>query len=376
MKTNRIFQRIFVTLLSLLLVLTPALSASAAETAATQAPTLAVYYLNVGQGDAAVIQCGGQTMMIDGGTADYSRYIYSWLQQHGITNIDYMIATHSDADHVGGLAAALNYATVGTAYCSTTVGDTRAFNSFVKYLAAQGKTITVPTAGTAFTLGTAVVQILGPISIHDGGNDSSIVTKVTFGNTSFLFTGDAEATEESELVASGFDLTSTVLKVGHHGSDTSTSYTFLRAVNPQYAVISVGAGNAYGHPTENTLSKLRDAGVATYRTDMQGAITAISNGMAVAFVPEMNATADTLAGAGAGQNSTSSVTSASVIGAATSNAIANVGTTYVLNTNSHKFHYASCKYAQQISAKNRQDVSWSRDQITAQGYKACKVCKP
>lgn len=347
----------------------------------TETPTLTVYYLDVGQGDAAVIQCGGQTMMIDGGIPKRSDYIYSWLRQHNITYIDYMIATHADADHVGGLSGALHYATVGTAYCSTTVGDTDAFKDFVNSLAAQGKNITVPVAGTSFMLGTAVVQILGPISMRDGGNDSSIVTKVSFGDTSFLFTGDAEATEEKELLASGYDLSSTVLKVGHHGSDTSTSYTFLRTVNPQYAVISVGTGNDYGHPTENTLSRLRDAGVTTYRTDMQGTITAISNGVAVAFATERNQTVDTLADAGAGQMSTSSVAKASVIGAATSatiadTALANTDVTYVLNTRTKKIHEIWCDDIKKMSAKNRQDANQTLEQIIAQDYSTCGHCFP
>lgn len=125
---------------------------------------------------------------------------------------------------------------------------------------------------------------------------------MSFGATSFLFTGDAERAEEQDLLNAGVNLQSTVLKVGHHGSDTSTSYPFLRAVAPQYAVISVGAGNSYGHPTEAVLSRLRDAGVTTFRTDMQGEITAVSDGQTINFSTAKNATAETLANAGAGQN--------------------------------------------------------------------------
>lgn len=362
-----------------------------------QAGTLTVTWLDVGQGDAAVIQCGGQSMLIDGGKPEKSSYIYAWLQQHGLSYLDVIVATHVDADHIGGLSGALNYASVGTAYCPETTGTTETFQSFVKYLAQRGKQITVPTAGETFALGGAQVQILGPLHRAEDSNDNSIVLKVSFGATSFFFTGDAERAEEQDLLNAGVNLQSTVLKVGHHGSDTSTSYPFLRAVAPQYAVISVGAGNSYGHPTEAVLSRLRDAGVTTFRTDMQGEITAVSDGQTVNFSTAKNATAETLANAGAGQNAgqtggASSVAQNAGSGALTAAAIASVnagggnadgaagaGTTagsYVLNTNSHKFHLPSCSSVDTISPKNRKDVNESRKQIIREGYAPCKRCNP
>lgn len=332
------------------------------NTGAAQAGTLTVTWLDVGQGDAAVIQCGGQTMLIDGGKPEKSSYIYAWLQQHGLSYLDVIVATHVDADHIGGLSGALNYASVGTAYCPVTTGTTETFQSFVKYLAQRGKQITVPTAGETFALGGAQVQILGPLHSAEDSNDNSIVLKVSFGATSFLFTGDAERAEEQDLLNAGVNLQSTVLKVGHHGSDTSTSYPFLRAVAPQYAVISVGAGNSYGHPTEAVLSRLRDAGVTTFRTDMQGEITAVSDGQMVNFSVAKNAAAETLANAGAGQN-------AGQAGGGTS-------ASYVLNTNTHKFHLPGCPSVETISPKNRKDVNESREQIISEGYAPCKRCNP
>ena len=326
----------------------------AENTGTAQAGTLTVTWLDVGQGDAAVIQCGGQSMLIDGGKPEKSSYIYAWLQQHGLSYLDVIVATHVDADHIGGLSGALNYASVGTAYCPETTGTTETFQSFVKYLAQQGKQITVPTEGETFALGGAQVQILGPLHCAEDSNDNSIVLKVSFGATSFLFTGDAERAEEQDLLNAGVNLQSTVLKVGHHGSDTSTSYPFLRAVAPQYAVISVGAGNSYGHPTEAVLSRLRDAGVTTFRTDMQGEITAVSDGQTINFSTAKNAAAETLANAGAGQNAGS----------------------YVLNTNSHKFHVPGCPSVDTISPKNRKDVNESREQIIREGYAPCKRCNP
>lgn len=337
-------------------------SQATGNTGTSQAGTLTVTWLDVGQGDAAVIQCGGQTMLIDGGKPEKSSYIYAWLQQHGLSYLDVIVATHVDADHIGGLSGALNYASVGTAYCPVTTGTTETFQSFVKYLAKRDRSITVPTAGETFALGGAQVQILGPLHSAEDSNDNSIVLKLSFGATSFLFTGDAERTEEQDLLNAGVNLQSTVLKVGHHGSDTSTSYPFLRAVAPQYAVISVGAGNSYGHPTEAVLSRLRDAGVTTFRTDLQGEITAVSDGQTVNFSAAKNAAAETLANAGAGQNAgqADSATSAS----------------YVLNTNKHKFHLPSCPSVETISPKNRKDVNESREQIISEGYTPCKRCNP
>ena len=333
------------------------------NTGIAQAGTLTVTWLDVGQGDAAVIQCGGQSMLIDGGKPEKSSYIYAWLQQHGLSYLDVIVATHVDADHIGGLSGALNYASVGTAYCPETTGTTETFQSFVKYLAQRGKQITVPTAGETFALGGAQIQILGPLHRAEDSNDNSIVLKVSFGATSFLFTGDADRAEEQDLLNSGVNLQSTVLKVGHHGSDTSTSYPFLRAVAPQYAVISVGAGNSYGHPTEAVLSRLRDAGVTTFRTDMQGEITAVSDGQTINFSTAKNAVAIASANAGGGN----------------ADGAAGAGTTagsYVLNTNSHKFHLPSCSSVETISPKNRKDVNESREQIISEGYAPCKRCNP
>lgn len=356
---------------------TASVSQSAKSSSGEQKELLTVTFLDVGQGDASVLQCGGQTMMIDGGKAKASSYIYSWLKKNQISYLDVMVATHTDADHIGGLPGALNYAKVGTAYCPVTSGTTKTFQSFVRYLKKQGKSITVPEAGDEFSLGGAQVRILGPLDPQAEGNNSSIVLKVTFGDTSFLFTGDAEREEEQELLESGYDLESTVLKVGHHGSDTSTSYLFLRTVNPQYAVISVGASNTYGHPTEAVLSRLRDADVKTCRTDLQGTITAVSDGKKVTFQTERNADINTLGNAGPGQKDETGQKNKAV--SSTGKAAASDSSaekTYVLNTNTHKFHDPDCSSVSQMKEKNKRIVTESRDQIIADGYDPCGRCHP
>ncbi len=341
----------------------------------TQAPetlpegsTFEVHFIDVGQADAALVRCDGEAMLIDGGNAEDSSLIFSYLKNLGQDHLDYIVCTHAHEDHVGGLAGALNYATADAALCPVTSYDSRAFESFVKYLGRQGVSITVPAAGDTFSLGSASVQVLGPVSASDEPNNTSIVLRIVYGETSFLFTGDAEREEEQEILDTGRELASTVLKVGHHGSDTSTSYPFLREIMPAYAVISVGQDNSYGHPTEDTLSRLRDAGVKVYRTDMQGDVICTSDGESVSFSVERNADADTLSGAGAGGQQ---APAPSAPGAAVP-----AGTSYVLNTNSHKFHYPSCPSVDDMSAKNKQFFTGTRDEVIAMGYSPCGRCNP
>ena len=246
-------------------------------------------FLDVGEADSTLVRCDGHYMLIDGGNPGSSSFLYAYLQQNGIDYIDYMVCTHAHEDHVGGLAGALNYAKVGTAYAPVTEYDTRAFNSFVKYLGEQEKSITIPAAGDTFMLGNARVQIVGPVDMSlagDNANNTSIVVHITYGNTTFLITGDAEEIEEQSIVDAGYDIKSMVLRVGHHGSYTSTSERFLRAVAPEYCVISVGKDNAYDHPHDQVLNRIAGYGAEVYRTDLNGDITCISDGETVRFSME------------------------------------------------------------------------------------------
>ena len=314
-----------------------------------------IHFIDVGQGDCSLILCDGKAMLIDGGESSESSKVYAYLKAHGIDYLDYMVATHAHSDHIGGLSGALNYASIGTAYCSVTEYDSKTFSSMVKYLNNQGCKITVPVAGDTFSLGSATVQILGPQIAYDDPNDMSIVLKITYGETSFLFTGDAERTAEADILDAGYDLSSTVLKVGHHGSDTSTSYPFLREIMPEYAVIQVGKDNSYGHPTEDTLSRLRDADVKVYRNDLQGTVICTSDGESVTFSTEKNESVQT--------NPT--VTPEA-------NEPDDVGE-YIGNKNSKKFHLPTCKNLP--AEKNRVYLS-SRQEAIDGGYDPCGNCDP
>ena len=334
-----------------------------------------VHYIDVGQGDCSLIICDGEAMLIDGGEASESSKIYSYLKAQGIDHLEYIVATHAHSDHVGGLSGALNFATVSTALCPVTEYDSKTFDSFLKYLGKQDVTITVPTVGDSFELGSSRVYILGPQRDYDDSNDTSIVMKIVYGNTSFLFTGDAERTAEADILDAGYDLSATVLKVGHHGSDTSTSYPFLREIMPEYAVIQVGSDNSYGHPTDNTLSRLRDADVKVYRNDMQGTIICTSDGQTVTFGTERNADANTLIAPG--QQTTTLPSQGQGENSQAPNEEENsTGTDYVGNKNSKKFHYAWCNSVDQMKESNKYYYTGTRDEMISQGYDPCGNCTP
>lgn len=238
-----------------------------------------VHFIDVGQADSALIECDGETMMIDGGNVADSNVVAAYLKKEDVTELNYVVCSHAHEDHVGGLSGALSVTKADNIYAPKTETNTKAYKNFKKKAEEQNVEIKHPNIGDKIQLGSSTVEFLGPVDENGKDlNSTSIVLKITYGNTSFLFTGDAESDEEEEILNSGADLKSTVLKVGHHGSRTSTSYPFLREVMPQYAVISVEKGNSYGHPNEETLSKLSDAGVEVYRTDESGDIVMTSDG--------------------------------------------------------------------------------------------------
>ncbi len=320
--------------------------------------TFEVHFIDVGQADAALVICDGKTMLIDGGNKGDSSKIYTYLKNQGVTHLDYIVGTHAHEDHIGGIPGALNLvSSVGKVYCPVTEFDSNAFADFKKYVEAKGKTLTVPTVGEKFMLGSAEVLIVGCDPAAEDPNNTSIVLKITYKQTSFLFTGDAEASAEEKIVNSGYDLSATVLKVGHHGADTSTSYRFLREILPEIAIISVGKDNSYGHPTEKTLSILEDADAKIYRTDLSGDLIVKSDGENVSVTTSKN-------------EQTENDTSSSLPSEPTEKY------DYVLNKNTKKFHYPSCNSVASMSEANKEFYNGTRDELIADGYKPCGNCHP
>lgn len=245
---------------------------------------LKVHFIDVGQADAILLQQGNAAMLIDGGNNGDRNKVKNYIEQEKITQLDYVIGTHAHEDHIGGLDYVINAFKVGKVYFPRQSANTKTFEDFAIAVKSKVGKLTAPKVGDTFKLGDAVCTILGPNSSDYGdANDYSIVIKVVYGGTSFLFTGDAEEKSESEMLSSGLDLSATVLKVGHHGSRTSTGQDFLTKVNPKYAVISVGDVNSYGHPTQDAMDRLKAKNIPVYRTDESGTVVAVSDGKKVSF---------------------------------------------------------------------------------------------
>lgn len=337
-------------------------------------PRFAVHYIDVGQGDAALVLCDGRTMLIDGGKPHASSIIYTYLKNLNIDYLDYIVASHADDDHIGGLSAPLAKMKVGNVLAPETEADTRSYESLKNKTAEQGLTITHPKPGESLAFGSSKIEFYGPITESESDrNNGSIVMKIIYGETSFLFTGDAEREEEQEILNAGFDLSATVLKVGHHGSKNSTTYPFLRAIMPKYAVISVGE-NSYGHPTEDTLSRLRDAGAKVYRSDMQGDIIAASDGKTVTITTKKNGNAQT--------NPTEEEKATTAKNTESESAGAkNAGNetkpyNYIGNKNTKKLHVPNCSAVLQMKEENRVYLNCTRDEAIKDGYTSCGRCNP
>lgn len=334
---------------------------SGQETAGvSESGSFTIHFIDVGQADSALVTCDGHSMLIDGGNADDSNLVYSVLQRETDGHLDYVVGTHAHEDHIGGLSGAFEVDTADVTFCPVTEYDSKAFRNFKTRADERGGGITIPAVGDTFTLGEASVTVVAVNSVPEDTNNTSIVIRIVYGDTSFLFTGDAEQETEEKILETGQDIESTVLKVGHHGSSTSTSQAFLDAVSPTYAVISCGKDNSYGHPHSETLAKLSSAGAEVLRTDELGDIYCTSDGTEVTF--------------SYGEYHKDSDTSAAEI--EEPQQPDTISETYILNTNSRKFHRPDCSSASQISDANREEYTGTREELIEQGYTPCGYCKP
>lgn len=245
---------------------------------------MAVHFLDVGQGLSILVQSGGQNLIYDGGDKETSSFVVSYLKSQGVETIDYLISSHYDSDHLSGLIGCLNAFEVENVISSDYEHDSKTYESFVSAAAKKGLSLQHPAAGTEIAFGTGTFTILAPVSIDsDDSNNNSVAIRLTNGRNSFIFTGDAEHASEAAMCGSGLDLSCDVLVPGHHGSATATSWEFLQASVPEYAVISCGSDNQYGHPDKDTMDKLKDMEIQVYRTDRQGTVVAVSDGTAISW---------------------------------------------------------------------------------------------
>lgn len=242
---------------------------------------LSVHFIDVGKADGIYIRCNGKHILIDSGDVEYSGQVTNYLKRQGVENLDLVVATHFDKDHIGGMANVIMEFDVKKFLMPDLPGDllpeSSAYEGMAFALGYRQVPVEGPSVGDGFSLGGLQIQVLGPQKVYDDMNDNSIILKMTYGDVSFLFMGDAEENAEKDLLAQGYDLRSTVLKVGHHGSKTSTSQELLDAVKPQAAVISVGEdGNEL--PKTQVLDRLSENGVSVFRTDLNGTIIMATNG--------------------------------------------------------------------------------------------------
>ncbi len=319
------------------------------ESGADHGESLTVHYIDVGQADSILLESGDSFVLIDGGNRDDGDLVVTYLEQQGVEDLAAVICTHAHEDHVGGLSSVLAVYPTHAVWAPTNTYSSKIFDKFLYYTDQQGLEVTIPNPGDTITFGDNVqLTVLGPVKSYPDANNTSIVVRVVYGDTSFLFTGDMEKEAEADMLdywGDRVDWRSDVLKVGHHGSDTSSGYRFLNEVMPTYGVIPVGKNNDYGHPHKEPMERLRQAGVITLRTDKLGHIVAKSDGKTVEFTWE-------------NQN-------------ASPEDVTPGGSLFIGNKNSKTLHTSSCG---SLPAEKNQVIFESYDEAIAQGYKPCSGC--
>lgn len=325
---------------------------------------LTVHFLDVGQGDSTFIELpNGKTMLIDAGEESEADGITTYIFSQGYDTIDYVIATHPHADHIGGMPEVLNNFIINSFFTTEAESTSEKYLSTINYVLSQN------TAAYTVSTGDIIInepdlnltaEIAAPTTIDpDNPNNSSIVLKLTYKNIRFLFTGDAEKEEEDSIRS---NIKCDVLKIGHHGSSTSTSQNFLKKTEPKYAVISCGLFNSYGHPTEKTLSALADKGIKTYRTDRQGTIIFTSDGENITVNKDPS-------------EYTPKPTSSVKPSSSSAPFVTSYPGIYVLNTNTKRIHYLECESAKKTKDKNKK-YTLDYDLAVSNGYKPCSICNP
>jgi len=308
---------------------------------------LEVHFIDVGQADSILIKNGESAMLIDAGDSSSANTIKTYLESLGVSKLEYIIGTHPHEDHMGSFADVINNFDIENIILTEKINTGKYFRRAIEAIENKGLSITKANVGDKYKLGDAEFIILSPAKDYgDNLNNASIIIRLTYGENSFMFTGDAEIAPEKDVVNSGYELKSDVLKFGHHGSSTSSSDAFLKAVSPTYGVIMCGKDNSYGHPHKETMEKIKKYGITVYRTDEQGNIVATSDGENITWKTGVVA-----------QDTAKNVT-------------------FILNINSKKFHLPSCSGASKISENNRRDFTGSREELIADGYSPCGTCKP
>jgi competence protein ComEC len=319
---------------------------------------LDVHFIDVGQADAALLTDGKGAVLIDGGNAMDGPLVVSCIKNAGVKKLDLVIGTHPHEDHIGGLSDVLKSVKASVITLPNKRSGTAAWRNLLSAIKSAGVKRVTAKAGDEYDIGDMHIVLVAPVKTYKGDssedlNNMSVICKVMYGDTSFLFTGDAEREAESDVLASGADISCDVLKVPHHGSGSSSSYVFLREANPKIAVISCGKDNDYGHPHEEVLSRYNDLGAEVIRTDRLGTAVVSSDGKTV--------TADKK-----GDLPEKPHTDAAGLGEAEYAA-------YVGNLRSKVFHAPDCTG---LPAEKNRTTFDERDDALDAGYRPCGRCNP
>lgn len=329
---------------------------------------LEIHYIDVGQGDATLIKCGDDAMLIDAGDNDKGTQIRAYLMSQNVSKLKYVVGTHPDADHYGGLDVVIYNFDCENIFLSDLMKDNRTCDDVVQTMKNKYYTYTTPAIGSIYTLGDATIQFIGPVkNDYSESNNHSLVLSVKHGDNTFLFTGDAEEESEKDMLAANTAISCNVMQAGHHGSSSSNTEKFLKAANPEYVVISCGEDNQYGHPHAETMNTLRAMGIKVFRTDLQGTIVAKSDGKNLTF----NCSPDEsyIAGEPQGSNQKATISETTTITENAQNT-----QLYVVNTNTKKFHLPNCSSAKKIKDENKWEVNSTKEELIEEGYSPCKNC--
>ena len=332
---------------------------------------LTVTFLDVGQGNATLVENDGKYMLIDGGDREYSSFVVSYLKNEGVEELEYVISSHYDADHLNGVVGVLHAFPCKTILAADYVTDTRVYDSFCEIVTEQDIKLVYPSVGDVYEFGDAEFTIVCPDEYdYADVNDNSVGIRLVYGENSFLICGDAGEKSEAAMLASGVPLNSDVYLASHHGSDGSSSTEFLEAVMPETVVFSVGGGNSYGHPSERVLNSVAEIGAEVYRTDLQGTIRVTSDGHKLSWnVEPVFNSLENMENDTEGVSETANDTLAGMDETS-------VQETYILNMNTRKFHLPSCSSAENIKSENRAEFHGMREELLEAGYAPCKRCNP
>ncbi len=344
-------------------------SSSMMSQSAVQTADMEVHFIDVGQGDATLIKCGDQAMLIDAGDGSKGTAVQNYLQKQGVKKLEYLILTHPDSDHIGAAPVIITKFEIDKVFMSDYEKDNSTYRKLIQALDEKRLSYATPEVGESYPLGSAKFTILAPNREYQSPNDASIAILLENGENRFLFSGDAEEEAETDILGNGIPISADVYQVGHHGSRSSSSQDFLAAMQPSWAVISCEEGNAYGHPHAQTLNMLRSMGVKVFRTDEQGSIIAYSDGTQITWNCAPSETWKAGEPTGSSASSAKEAVEEQKEEAPSAQPDYDSMEVHITKTGT-KYHVAGC------DSLNKSDITVTLGQAKAKGLEPCGKCNP